>query len=94
MISVFIDTFVVITITALVIITSLYVKNPSVVATTANSDAVKVAVASVFNFSNIGNTVGGVFVAVCLTFFAFSTIIGVRIQPLIQKLGDNAALDL
>lgn len=75
MISVFIDTFVVLTMTALVVITCLYIKNPEAVATTTSSNMVQVAVSSIFDFSSVGSTVGAIFVAVCLTFFAFSTII-------------------
>lgn len=75
MISVFIDTFVVITITALIIITSIYVKNPESLSSVSKENAVQVSIASLFNFSNIGDTVGGIFVATCLAFFAFSTII-------------------
>ncbi len=78
MISVFIDTFVVITITALIVITSLYVKNPDVIKTATEDSTgqfVQVSIASLFNFSDAGSLVGAIFVAVCLTFFAFSTII-------------------
>ncbi len=95
MISVFIDTFVVITITALIVITSLYVGEnaiiPFIAATQGgNAEAitgaveaagytsdsmVRMAIAKLFDFSNVGVTIGAIFVAVCLTFFAFSTIV-------------------
>ena len=85
MISVFIDTFVVLTMTALVVITTLYagdgmLSSPEklAVATEAGvnkGNLVKNAIASVFNGSDVGLTVGGIFIAVCLFFFAFSTIL-------------------
>ncbi len=81
MTSVFIDTFIVITMTALIIITTLYAGNGVMMqggsATTAITDSnmVQTAIASLFSDGNAGNIVGSVFVAVCLTFFAFSTII-------------------
>ena len=75
MISVFIDTFIVLTMTALIVITSLYVKNPDVVESVSSDKMVQVSIASLFNFSSAGSSVGAIFVAVCLTFFAFSTII-------------------
>ncbi|MBQ3220057.1 MAG: sodium:alanine symporter family protein [Clostridia bacterium] len=75
MASVFIDTFVVLTMTALIVITSLYVKNPQILESSNSDTMVQVAISSIFNFSSVGTTIGGIFVAVCLTFFAFSTII-------------------
>ena len=75
MISVFIDTFVVLTITALIVITSLYVKNPSALNGVTDDTMVKTAIGSLFHFSDVGLTVGAIFVAVCLAFFAFSTIL-------------------
>lgn len=75
MASVFIDTFVVLTMTALIVITSLYVKNPQIVESSNSDTMVQVAISSIFNFSSVGTTIGGIFVAGCLTFFAFSTII-------------------
>lgn len=74
-ISVFIDTFVVLTITALVVITSLYVKNPQMLETADKNTMIKVAITSLFTNQSAGAMVGSIFVAVCLTFFAFSTII-------------------
>ena len=74
-ISVFIDTFIVLTITALIVITSLYVKNPQLVATADKNNMVEVAITSLFTNQHTGAMVGSIFIAVCLTFFAFSTII-------------------
>ena len=85
MIGVFFDTFVVLTTTALIVITTLYAGDGMLsspdklqLATDAGinkTNLVKNAVASVFNGSNVGLTIGGIFVAVCLFFFAFSTIL-------------------
>ncbi len=74
-VSVFIDTFIVLTITALIVITCLYVNNPQLLATADKNNMVQIAITSLFANQNVGATVGSVFVAVCLTFFAFSTII-------------------
>ncbi len=86
MVGVFLDTFVVLTMTALIIISTLYAGNGML--STANglasatasginkTNLVKNAIASIFNFSNVGLSIGGIFVAVCLFFFAFSTILG------------------
>lgn len=85
MIGVFFDTFVVLTMTALIVITTLYAGDGMLsspeklqLATDAGinkTNLVKNAIASVFNGSNVGLTIGGIFVAVCLFFFAFSTIL-------------------
>ena len=85
MIGVFFDTFVVLTMTALVVITTLYAGNGILstpeglkIATEAgisNNNLVKNAIAVVFGGENVGLMIGGIFVAVCLFFFAFSTII-------------------
>lgn len=82
MIGVFMDTFVVLTMTALIVITTLYVGD-GVITTEKSAELlgidktnlVKNAIAQVFNGSNLGLTIGGIFVAVCLFFFAFSTIL-------------------
>ena len=79
MIGVFIDTFVVLTLNALVIISTLYTTDgilnggyTDAVAQTINkNNLAQTAFGSVF-----GETFGGMFVAVCLLFFAFSTILG------------------
>ncbi len=85
MIAVFFDTFVVLTLTALIIISTLYADNgllssPEKLEMALNSgidktNLVQNAIATIFNGSNIGLTIGGIFVAVCLFFFAFSTIL-------------------
>ena len=86
MIGVFIDTFVVLTMTALVVITCLYTGNgilaglegeaylaatTGAAAVVSKTSAMQVAVGSVF-----GAGFGNIFVAICLLFFAFSTILG------------------
>ncbi|MBR2422871.1 MAG: sodium:alanine symporter family protein [Oscillospiraceae bacterium] len=85
MIGVFIDTFVVLTMTALVVITCLYTGNgvlaglegdaylaatSGAAAVVSKTSAMQMAVGSVF-----GTGFGNIFVAVCLLFFAFSTIL-------------------
>ncbi len=94
MISVFIDTFVVLTMTALIVITALYVNNAEFnsimqAAASNNQDVVKaleaagytknnlvaVSISGLFSSASVGTAIGSIFVAVCLTFFAFSTII-------------------
>ena len=77
MIGVFIDTFIVLTITALVVISTLYVNGPLgnelglALNTTINKgNMMQTAMGTVF-----GTTAGNILVAVCLTFFAFTTII-------------------
>jgi len=83
MIGVFIDTFVVLTFTALIIISTLYagggmLSTPEVNAELigiSKTNALATGIGQIFNGSNLGLTIGGIFVAVCLTFFAFSTII-------------------
>ena len=85
MIGVFIDTFVVLTMTALVVITCLYTGNGVLAglqgeayaaavsgasAVVSKTSAMQVAVGSVF-----GAGFGNIFVAICLLFFAFSTIL-------------------
>ncbi len=70
MVGVFIDTFVVLTMTALVIISTLYAKGGNAWQGVTKTNAMQVAVSSVF-----GTDFGSIFVAVCLLFFAFSTII-------------------
>ena len=80
MIGVFIDTFMVLTVTALVVISTLFCGNGplsggnySVLLSSSGikeTNAMQKAVSSIF-----GSTFGSIFVAVCLFFFAFSTII-------------------
>lgn len=80
MIGVFIDTFIVLTLTALVVISTLYAGDgplgvegayQSVVGGFSKTNLAQQAFGVVF-----GETFGNIFVAVCLFFFAFSTILG------------------
>lgn len=94
MIGVFLDTFVVLTMTALIVITTLYAGNGEISRISAQAVAngqdvqtalknagfsgntmVKTGIASLFSNASLGNRIAAVFVAVCLLFFAFSTII-------------------
>ena len=78
MAGVFIDTFVVLTMTALVVISTLYSKG-GVLATGVAAEGVEVTKANMAQLafgSVFGEKGGNIFVAICLLFFAFSTIIG------------------
>ncbi len=94
MVSVFIDTFVVLTMTALVVISTLYagggvvgqisqeaIKNgQSVGEALAQNDInannlLSFGISTLFDNPNLGLRIGYIFVAICLAFFAFSTII-------------------
>ena len=66
-VSVFIDTFVVLTLTALVVITSGVVKPDGSLIGTALTQAA---------FSSVFGKFGNIFIAICMFFFAFSTVIG------------------
>ncbi|MBQ3641717.1 sodium:alanine symporter family protein [bacterium] len=78
MVGVFIDTFIILTLNALVIISTLYAGNGplsggykgEIVNVLNNTNLVQVAFGSIF-----GDKGGSIFVAVCLLFFAFSTIL-------------------
>ena len=78
MIGVFVDTFIVLTMTALVVITTLYTdggalagKGVAAIQTVlSKSNLMQAAFGQVF-----GTTVGNILIAICLLFFAFSTII-------------------
>ncbi len=85
MVGVFIDTFVVLTMTALVVISTLFVGDGKLAGLTggayvsatsgaeaiiSKTNAMQQAMGSIF-----GGNIGGIFVAICLLFFAFSTII-------------------
>ncbi len=75
MIGVFIDTFIVLTMTALVVITCLYTEGGAL----ANGPAAgidKTNMAQLAFGTLFGESVGNLFVAICLLFFAFSTIVG------------------
>ena len=75
MIGVFIDTFVVLTMTALIVISTLYAGN-GILAGGAAEGVSKTNMAQLAFSSVFGSTLGNIMVAVCLLFFAFSTIIG------------------
>ena len=66
-VSVFIDTFVVLTMTALVVITTGVVRPDGSLIGTALTQAA---------FSSVFGKFGNIFIAICMFFFAFSTVIG------------------
>ncbi|MBE6550600.1 MAG: sodium:alanine symporter family protein [Ruminococcaceae bacterium] len=74
MISVFIDTFVVLTLTALTVISTLYAGN-GILADGVEAGVEKTNMAQIAFGMVFGNGLGGVLVAICLFFFAFSTIL-------------------
>ena len=79
MIGVFIDTFVVLTLNALVIISTLYTEGGPLHecgAAAASTTLGKANLAQTAFGVVFGETAGNMFVAVCLFFFAFSTILG------------------
>lgn len=75
MVGLFIDTFVVLTMTALVVISTLYAGN-GILAGGAAEGVSKANMAQLAFSMCMGDKLGAVFVAVCLLFFAFSTILG------------------
>ncbi len=78
MIGVFIDTFVVLTLNALVIISTLYTQDGPLAgcgAAAASETITKANLAQTAFGSVFGGNFGAIFVAVCLFFFAFSTIL-------------------
>ncbi|MBE7039226.1 MAG: alanine:cation symporter family protein [Ruminococcaceae bacterium] len=81
MISVFIDTFIVLTMTALVVISTIYAgtgiaENGLLCKDVLPQGIISSNMAQVAFSSVFGKTFGSIFVAICLLFFAFSTIIG------------------
>lgn len=79
MIGVFIDTFVVLTLNALVILSTLYVSDGPLAQgyTGAITETLNSANLAQAAFGSVmGETLGAAFVAVCLFFFAFSTVLG------------------
>ena len=74
MIGLFIDTFVVLTMTALVVISTLYAGN-GVLSAGAAEGVSKTNMAQLAFSSVLGERFGPLFVALCLLFFAFSTIL-------------------
>ncbi|MBR5602457.1 MAG: sodium:alanine symporter family protein, partial [Clostridia bacterium] len=112
MIGVFIDTFVVLTMTALIVISTLYAKDGALGKLIAFNEATgnhlvlkdlageagisganmaQKAFAMAFGGSTAANAIGSIFVAICLFFFAFSTILGwnlfakINVQYLFKK---------
>ncbi len=84
MVGVFIDTFVVLTMTALVVISCLFVGNgPLANATGSNYEAILAssgisktnAMQTAFGGAIGNNSIGNIFIAICLLFFAYSTIL-------------------
>ena len=74
MIGVFIDTFIVLTMTALVVISTLYVKG-GILETGSAEGVAKTNMAQIAFSSIMGDSIGSKFIAICLFFFAFSTIL-------------------
>ena len=74
MAGVFIDTFVVLTMTALVVISTLYAGN-GILASGAAEGVSKANMAQLAFGEAFGSKAGSIFIAICLLFFAFSTII-------------------
>ena len=94
MIGVFIDTFVVLTLNALVIISTLYTKDG--ILASGYTDAIQASGLDKYSlaqtaFGTVFGDFGPMFVAVCLFFFAFSTVLGwnmfgkINIQWLFKK---------
>lgn len=75
MVGLFIDTFVVLTMTALVIISTLYAGG-GVLASGAAEGVNKANMAQLAFGMCFGDSAGNFFVAICLLFFAFSTVLG------------------
>lgn len=79
MVGVFIDTFVVLTMTALIVISTLYTGDGVLAGGVANgipAGIEKTNMAQLAFSSLFGDSLGGIFVAICLFFFAFSTVLG------------------
>ena len=73
---VFLDTFIVLTFTALIVISTLYTSdNAEAWTLLEKSELVANGFAYAFGGGNVALQIGSIFVAVCLTFFAFSTIV-------------------
>ena len=75
MIGVFIDTFVVLTLNALVIISTLYTQDGILASGVIPEGISKTNLAQTAFATIMGNGIGGKFVAICLLFFAFSTVL-------------------
>lgn len=78
MIGVFVDTFIILTLNALIVISTLYTNDgplysgytEAVMNILNKTNLVQIAFGTIF-----GNSIGAIFVAICLLFFAFSTIL-------------------
>ena len=75
MVGVFIDTFVVLTLNALVIISTMYTADGPLATGIIPETVGKANLAQLAFSSVMGDNLGGKFVAICLLFFAFSTIL-------------------
>ncbi len=75
MVGLFIDTFVVLTMTALVVVTTLYAGNGILASGSAEGITEEVVAQLAFS-ACMGESFGNLFVAICLLFFAFTTILG------------------
>jgi len=78
MIGLFFDTFLVLTMTALIVITTLYANNGPLSATAAAGAAEGISKSNMVQLAfsmSFGEAIGPIFVAVCLFFFAFSTVL-------------------
>jgi AGCS family alanine or glycine:cation symporter len=98
MIGVFIDTFVVLTMTALVTITCLYAgDNPAITVDGAIDGLTKANMMQMSMTEVFGGTLGPIAVAVCLLFFAFTTIISWNFfgkQNVLYLFGKNGKVGL
>lgn len=96
MIGVFIDTFVVLTLNALVIISTLYTSDGILAGGVIPDMINKTNLAQTAFGTVLGGNLGNMFVAVCLLFFAFSTILSwnmfakINVQWLFQRSGKAA----
>ena len=76
MIGVFVDTFVILTLNALVVISTMYTEDGAIAGGAIPNGIDKTNLAQTAFASAFGDKIGPVFVAICLFFFAFSTILG------------------
>ncbi len=96
MVGVFIDTFVVLTLNALIIISTLYTPDGILASGVIPDNINKTNLAQTAFSSVMGERLGSMFVAICLMFFAFSTILSwnmfakINVQWLFKKSGKIA----
>ena len=76
MIGVFVDTFVILTLNALVVISTMYTEDGAIAGGVIPKGIDKTNLAQTAFASAFGDKIGPMFVAICLFFFAFSTILG------------------